>query len=76
MPWSGGTNVLADVLRAWFGPEAGRPGTGHQVCLSPGPPWRLEPVRRTGAEEAGPLGGVEGAATEGAASDAVDGMGG
>ncbi|MDQ1245688.1 MAG: hypothetical protein QG597_55, partial [Actinomycetota bacterium] len=65
----GGPNILAEVLREWFGPDAGRPGTRHQVRLSPGPPWRLEPVRRT-AEEGGPVAGEEGT------SGSIDSLGG
>ena len=52
---------LADVLRGWFGPDAGRPGTWHQVRLTPGPPWRLDPVRRaTDGEDPGAAGGEGG----------------
>lgn len=29
-------NVLADLLRKWFGKDAGLPGTGHQVRFRPG----------------------------------------
>lgn len=57
----GGPNILADVLRGWFGPDAGRPGTWHQVRLTPGPPWRLDPVRRaTDGEDPGAAGGEGG----------------
>lgn len=54
----GGPNNLTALLRDWFGPEAGRPGTWHHVRLTPGPPWRLEPVSHTSAEKTGPVGGV------------------
>lgn len=70
----GGPNNLTALLRDWFGPEAGRPGTWHQVRLSPGQPWRLEPVRRASEARTGPVGGAEGGA-EGAPG-AIDGLGG
>ncbi len=28
-----GNNELAAILRSWFGPDAGLPGTNHQVVL-------------------------------------------
>jgi hypothetical protein len=28
-------NVLADIVRGWFGPEAGRPGTRYEVAFEP-----------------------------------------
>jgi hypothetical protein len=31
-----GENRLPDLLRGWFGPEAGRPGTAQRVILSAG----------------------------------------
>lgn len=65
----GGPNILAEVLREWFGPDAGRPGTWHQVHLSPGPPWRLEPARRA-SEEGDPVAGEEGT------SGSIDSLGG
>jgi hypothetical protein len=27
------TNLLPDILRRWFGPDAGKPGTGFKVWL-------------------------------------------
>jgi superfamily II DNA or RNA helicase/diadenosine tetraphosphate (Ap4A) HIT family hydrolase len=48
-------NLLPDVLRGWFGPNAGRPGTSFQVRFRPSPDgWWVEPV------------GVESIATESA----------
>ncbi len=37
-------NVLAEVLRRWFGPEAGKPGRRDQVRFKPGPGgvWVME----------------------------------
>jgi superfamily II DNA or RNA helicase len=29
------TNVLADIIRGWFGPDAGRPGTRYEVAFEP-----------------------------------------
>ena len=29
------TNVLADIVRGWFGPDAGRPGTRFEVTFEP-----------------------------------------
>jgi superfamily II DNA or RNA helicase/diadenosine tetraphosphate (Ap4A) HIT family hydrolase/HKD family nuclease len=38
-------NVLGDLLRSWFGPDAGQPGTVQYVELLPGRPhWQLRPV--------------------------------
>jgi hypothetical protein len=31
----GDTNVLPEVLTAWFGPDAGRPGTHFEVAFEP-----------------------------------------
>lgn len=43
-------NVLADLLRSWFGPDAGQPGTGHYVELVPGDRhWTMRPVSPTGS---------------------------
>ena len=71
---AGGPNILADVLRGWFGPETGHPGTWHQVRLSSGPPWRLEPVRRTGAERVDSVGASEaGGSAQAASPGAIDG---
>ncbi|MHB1875684.1 MAG: hypothetical protein ACYCPF_12600, partial [Streptosporangiaceae bacterium] len=42
---SGSGNALAEILRTWFGPDAGQPGTAHYVELAPGDPhWRLRPA--------------------------------
>jgi len=38
-------NELPSILRKWFGPDAGAPGTRHQVRLiHDGATWRLEPI--------------------------------
>ena len=38
-------NVLADLLRSWFGADAGQPGTVQYVELVPGEPhWRMRPA--------------------------------
>jgi superfamily II DNA or RNA helicase/diadenosine tetraphosphate (Ap4A) HIT family hydrolase len=38
-------NVLADLLRSWFGPGAGQPGTVQYVELVPGEPhWQMRPA--------------------------------
>ena len=38
-------NVLADLLRSWFGTDAGQPGTGHYVELVPGDlHWTMRPA--------------------------------
>ncbi len=38
-------NVLGDLLRSWFGPDAGQPGTVQFVELVPGKPhWQMQPV--------------------------------
>lgn len=38
-------NQLPDLLRSWFGPSAGRPGTAFRVRLTPSAAgWRIEPV--------------------------------
>ena len=37
-------NVLGDLLRSWFGADAGQPGTVHHVELVPGEPhWQMRP---------------------------------
>jgi hypothetical protein len=44
------TNVLPDLLRRWFGPDAGAPGTRHRIELRRiGVEWELgvHPVRET-----------------------------
>ena len=39
-------NVLPEVLRSWFGPDAGKPGTRHYVVLHrEGDIWALRPPR-------------------------------
>ena len=41
-------NVLSEVLRGWFGPNAGQPGTAQQVVFTREPDgdgYRLEPLR-------------------------------
>ncbi len=46
-------NALPDLLRRWFGPTAGHPGTEHQVELrhqSAG--WELRPAREDALEQA------------------------
>jgi superfamily II DNA or RNA helicase len=43
-------NVLPEVLRRWFGPDAGKPGTKHQVILRrDGTAWDLRPLGISGA---------------------------
>jgi superfamily II DNA or RNA helicase/diadenosine tetraphosphate (Ap4A) HIT family hydrolase/HKD family nuclease len=38
-------NVLADLMRSWFGADAGQPGTAQYVELVPGEPhWQMRPV--------------------------------
>ena len=38
-------NVLPQILRQWFGEDAGKPGTRHQVILKHGGDgWRLQPL--------------------------------
>jgi len=56
----GGPNVLPQLMRRWFGPTAGQPGTHHVVeLLRVGDAWRLGP-RTDGAEaEVIPLGQVD-----------------
>lgn len=49
-------NLLPDVLRSWFGADAGQPGTEHYVELVPGQShWQMRPVSPTvgngGADE-------------------------
>jgi hypothetical protein len=39
-------NQLPDLLRRWFGPQAGHPGTAFRVRFAPGPDgWWVEPVQ-------------------------------
>jgi len=42
----GGANVLAEILRGWFGDDAGQPGTRFQVAFirEAGGHYRLEPL--------------------------------
>ena len=41
-------NQLGDLMRRWFGPDAGRPGTTHRVRFVPSPDgWQLEPGERS-----------------------------
>jgi hypothetical protein len=45
------TNVLPAILRGWFGPDAGLPGTDYHVaCASAEDGWILTPVGRWAAE--------------------------
>ena len=38
-------NVLAGLLRSWFGADAGQPGTAHYVEMVPGEPhWQMRPA--------------------------------
>jgi len=38
-------NALADLLRSWFGADAGQPGTVQYVELVPGQPhWQMRPT--------------------------------
>jgi superfamily II DNA or RNA helicase/diadenosine tetraphosphate (Ap4A) HIT family hydrolase/HKD family nuclease/SOS-response transcriptional repressor LexA len=44
-------NQLPDLMRRWFGPDAGRPGTDYRVRFSPAPEgWWIEPLPVEGAE--------------------------
>lgn len=44
-------NALPDLLRGWFGPSAGKPGTAFFVRFSPSPQgWEVEPVRSASEE--------------------------
>ena len=46
-------NVLADLVRGWFGPDAGRPGTRFEVAFEPtGDQLRMQPVTLQEAESA------------------------
>jgi superfamily II DNA or RNA helicase/diadenosine tetraphosphate (Ap4A) HIT family hydrolase/HKD family nuclease len=45
-------NVLADLLRSWFGPDAGQPGTVQYVELVPGEPhWHMRPASPTASRD-------------------------
>lgn len=49
-----GDNELADLLRGWFGPDAGASGTEHRVRLWHGSDgWHAEPVVAQGEQEVG-----------------------
>lgn len=42
------SNILPGILRRWFGPDAGRPGTRFQVTIErSGDYWRMEPMGPT-----------------------------
>ena len=44
-PLGTATNLLPDLLRRWFGPDAGRPGTGFRVRFTRSPDgWWVEPA--------------------------------
>ncbi len=48
-------NRLPELLRAWFGPDAGKPGTAHQVAFTRAEDrWVLAPTRRE-ADASGPV---------------------
>ncbi len=43
-----GTNILPEVLRGWYGPDAGLPGTRHDVVIGfDNGVWSLQPVGRS-----------------------------
>jgi superfamily II DNA or RNA helicase/diadenosine tetraphosphate (Ap4A) HIT family hydrolase/HKD family nuclease len=43
------TNALPELLRRWFGADAGKPGTRHQVILRrEGSSWELKPLGSSG----------------------------
>lgn len=45
----GEDNVLAEILRGWFGEHAGHPGTDHRVVLRHGNGvWQMKPLESTG----------------------------
>jgi hypothetical protein len=47
--------VLAEILRGWFGPNAGQPGTRFQVVIEAGEDgWIMSPVRGDKGEARGP----------------------
>ena len=48
-----GENELPSILRGWFGPQAGQPGTRHEVVAAPASDgaWRLSPSRRDAPPE-------------------------
>jgi superfamily II DNA or RNA helicase/diadenosine tetraphosphate (Ap4A) HIT family hydrolase/HKD family nuclease len=44
-PVGSGRNELPDLLRRWFGPHAGQPGTDFRIKLRPSPDgWWIEPM--------------------------------
>ncbi len=44
-PLGGGGNVLPEVLRGWFGPQAGAHGARHQVIFRQGDQgWEMAPA--------------------------------
>lgn len=48
-------NSLPALLRRWFGPSAGHPGSDHRVVLAPGPAgWTLKPAPTVQAGSAVP----------------------
>jgi len=50
-PVGSSTNKLPDLLRQWFGPAAGHPGTSFHVRFAPSPDgWWVEPVVDDGAQ--------------------------
>ena len=52
-PVAAGRNELPDLLRRWFGPSAGRPGTGFRVRFSRSPDgWWVEPAGSRAVETA------------------------
>jgi hypothetical protein len=57
----GGPNVLPELMRRWFGPTAGQPGTRHRVELVPLPDgWKLRPrAEPPGVGEVIPLGRLD-----------------
>ncbi len=50
-PVGSSRNQLPDLMRRWFGPDAGRSGTDYRVRFSPAPEgWWIEPLPLEGAE--------------------------
>jgi len=46
-----GDNDLPGILRGWFGPDAGAPGTRHTVALEKrGADWHLRPLGQRAGE--------------------------
>lgn len=53
-PVGAGSNELADLLRGWFGPAAGQPGTSFRVRFAPSPDgWWVAPVEAEDAQVIG-----------------------